>query len=59
MLVQTALWNTSPPRPQNKLCMKLLPLTNILGPLKQYINYAFTVSSDTVLNMISAAVYPA
>lgn len=53
-----ALWNSSPLHSQNKLCMKLLPLTNILGPLKQNINYAFTVSSDTVLNMISAAVYP-
>lgn len=48
----------SSPHSHNKLCMKLSPLTNILGPLKQYINYAFTVSSDTVLNMISAAVYP-
>lgn len=35
-----------------------LALDGTGGPLKQCINYAFAPSSGTVLNMISAAVYP-
>lgn len=52
------VYGFSPLCPYGELCMELLPLTNILAPLKQCINYAFTKSLETVLNMISAAVYP-
>lgn len=51
-------WNRSPLPPRSRLGGTLWPWTNALGPLKQYINYAFPVSSDTVLNEISAAAYP-